>query len=206
MNRLAQLLANTLSQYSVSSVNVDEVRYGIEIVLGAMVQILLVAIAAIIVGVCGETMLALLTAFVYRRYTGGIHCEKYYRCTITTIINFLLLGIIAIHIPIQYQWLYIVIVSCTSILLIKLAVPVDNPILVISDPLQRKIMKVGAFYVFIVMLVISTGLILLEKQSLGIAILLGLLWQDITLIKPGKIYINAWDRFFENLEQLVERR
>lgn len=207
MNYLAKHLAGFLADNSSRPVHTDELRYGIEIVLGALLQIILVAIAAVLAGVLKETITVMLTAFLYRRYTGGVHCEKYYRCTVSTIFTVLIIGKAATMLTIGYMWVSIALVLLLSLYLIYKVVPVDNPVLVIDDPVQRRKMKTGAMTVLLAMLTVSSLLIIkFQLDSLGIAILLGLFWQDLTLFRPGIVYIHAWDKLFGSLEYLLERR
>jgi accessory gene regulator B len=197
-------MAGFLEENSSRTVNADELRYGIEIVLGALLQIILIAIAAAVAGILKETMAALLTVFLYRRYTGGEHCEKYYRCTISTLFTVLILGKAAALLSSSYWWAGTTFVLLLSFYLIKKVVPVDNPVLRIDDPGQRRQMKVGAMAVLLVLLTVSSILIMLfSLEPLGSAILLGLFWQDITLFRPGILYIQAWDKFFDSMEQLL---
>ncbi|MBP1760613.1 MAG: accessory regulator [Firmicutes bacterium] len=207
MNYLAKRLAGFLADNSSRSVHTDELRYGIEIVLGALLQIILVAIAAVLAGILKETITVMLTAFLYRRYTGGVHCEKYYRCTVSTIFTLLIIGKAAAMFTIDYMWVSMTLVLLLSLYLIFTVVPVDNPVLTIDDPMQRRKMKTGAMTVLLTMLTVSSLLIIkFQLNSFGTAILLGLFWQDITLFRPGIIYIHAWDKLFGTLEHLLERR
>lgn len=207
MNSIAQRLAGFLAGNSSRPVHVDELRYGIEIVLGALLQIILVAIAAAIVGILKETMAVMLTAFLYRRYTGGVHCEKYYRCTVVTIFTLLILGKAAVLLTVDYWWAEVALVLLLSLYLIHKVAPVDNPTLVIDDPGQRRQMKKGATTVLLVMIIIASVFVMqLQFHSAATAILLGLLWQDLTLFRPGIVYIHMWDKLLGSLEPLWERR
>lgn len=207
MHNFAQRLAGFLADNSSRPVHADELRYGIEIVLGALLQIILVAIAAVLAGILKETITVMLTVFLYRRYTGGVHCEKYYRCTVSTIFTVLIIGKAAAMFTIDYMWVSIALVLLLSSYLIHKVVPVDNPVLAIDDPVQRRKMKTGAMTVLLAMLTVSSLLIInFQLDSIGTAILLGLFWQDITLFRPGIVYIHAWDKLFGSLEHLLERR
>lgn len=207
MHSLAQRMAGFLAGNSTRPVHTDELRYGIEIVLGALLQILLVAIVAAVAGLLQETIAVMLTVLLYRRYTGGEHCEKYYRCTMSTLFTVLILGKAAALFPADYWGAGVGLILVLSLYLIDKVVPADNPVLRIDDPGQRRQMKIGAIAVLLAMLTFASILILgFQFNSLGIAILLGLFWQDLTLFRPGIVYIHAWDKLFVSLERLWERR
>ena len=207
MHNLAQRLAGILAENSSQTVHTDELRYGIEIVLGALLQIILVALAAAVANILIETMAVLITLFLYRRYTGGEHCETYYRCTVSTIFTVLILGKAAALLSADYWRIAMIMVCLLSSYLIYKVVPADNPVLTIDDPGQRQQMKIGAMAVLLAMLIVSSVFVVKYHQNaVGAAILLGLFWQDLTLFRPGKIYINVWDKLFGSLERLLERR
>lgn len=207
MNSLAKRMAGFLADNSTRPVQADELRYGIEIVLGALLQIVLVGIAAAAADLFKETMTVLFTVFLYRRYTGGKHCEKYYRCTVSTLFTVLILGMAAALITVDYWWLETALVLLLSLYLIDKVAPVDNPALINDDPEQRRRMKMGATVILLILLAFSSVLVLkFQLPSVGSAILLGLFWQDLTLFRPGMLYIHAWDKLLGSLELLWERR
>jgi accessory gene regulator B len=207
MHNLAQRLAGILAENSSQMVHTDELRYGIEIVLGALLQIILVALVASVANIFKETLAVIFTVFLYRRYTGGEHCETYYRCTVSTLFTVLILGKVAAVLSVEYWSIAMSMVLLLSSYLVYKVVPVDNPVLAIDDPRQRRQMKIGAMGVLLVMLVVSSVLVVQYQQNaVGAAILIGLFWQDLTLFRPGKIYINMWDKLFSFLEHLLERR
>lgn len=203
MNLMARKLAHLLAENSNGSFFEDEIRYGLEIALGALWQIIIIALTALLLGIAKEVLSVALSAAVYRRYSGGPHCQTFYRCTLTSLVTFVGLGYISRNIPFSYLSFYIAFIAAFTVLIIHSRVPVDNPINPISDKqIIRKRKQKSYFMVFLVLLAsIYTGYIS-EGKLVSIALLLGLLWQNFTLLPWGRSYIYLWDRLFDKVEKL----
>jgi accessory gene regulator B len=133
MNFLARKIAHLLVENTNKSFFEDEIRYGLEIALGATVQIIIIVSAALLLGVSKEVLAVITAASLYRRYSDGPHCQAYYRCTITSLINFILLGLITRYIPYYYLPVYITCLAILSLSVIYYYVPLDNPVNPITD-------------------------------------------------------------------------
>lgn len=207
MNTLARYLAHLLVENTNGSFSEDEVRYGLEIALGAIWQILIIALTALLLGIVKEVLFVALPAAVYRRYSGGPHCRAFYRCTLTSLITFIGLGYIARSIPISYFSLYIACVATFTILIIHSRVPVDNPINPIIDEEIIKKRKQKSYFVLILVLLASIyAFYFSASQQLSMALLLGLLWQNFTLLHWGHTYINLWDQLFDKIEKYFHKK
>ena len=134
MNLLARKLAHLLVENSDDTFFEDEIRYGLEIVLGALLQIVLIALVAMLLGIVKEVLVIVCTAALYRRSTGGPHCKTYVRCTVTSLLIFITLAFIIKFIPVNYLPIYITCLAIFSVLVIHLYVPVDNPINIYLAP------------------------------------------------------------------------
>ena len=204
MNLLAKKLAHLLVENTDDPFYEDEIRYGLEIVLGALLQIILIALAAMFLGIVKEVLAIVCTAALYRRYSGGPHCKTYYRCTITSLIIFIAMGFIVKYVPVYYLPVYITCLAICSALVIHFYVPVDNPINIITDQFIIKKRKQQSYLILLLFLLIMIGGYLLKQELLVIAVLLGLLWQNFTLLPWGQAFINLWDQLFERIEELLK--
>jgi len=207
MNRLARKLAHLLAENAGnSSYHEDEVRYGLEIFLGGLLQIIIIMAVALLLGIAKEVLAIIIPAAVYRRYADGPHCQAYYRCTIASLVNFILLGYISRYIPTNYLPMYITPLIVLTILIIHYYVPAENPINPVTDEAIRRTRKQKSYLVMLVILLISMfAAYYMEEKPVAIAILLGLFWQNITLLPGGQAYIHLWDRFFETIEEKLKR-
>ena len=207
MNLLARKLAHILAENADDAFYEDEIRYGLEIVLGGLIQIVIIMAIALLLGM-GEEVLAIITSTaLFRRYSGGPHCQAYYRCTITSLITFIVLAYISSHIPTIYLPVYMAGVSILVILVIHYYVPVDNPINPITDESIKRKRKQKSFWVVVLVLLVTIiTAYIMGKKLIAIALLLGLFYQNITLLPWGSAYIYLWDRFFDKLETKIKRK
>ncbi len=200
MNYLAKKIAHLLIEYAKDSFYEDEIRYGLEIALGALLQIVIIVLAALGLGI-GREVLALITAAgLYRRYSDGPHCQAYYRCTITSLISFIPLGLIAGYIPLHYLPAYIICLALISSVIIHNYVRFDPSIYDKSIQIKRRSKSYGV--VALVLLASTISAYGLEQKLVAISLLLGLLWQNFTLLPMGHAYIHLWDLLFAKIEGL----
>lgn len=206
MNFLAKKLAHLLAKYANEAFSEDEIRYGIEISLGSLAQIILIMLVALLIGIWQEVSAIIITAVLYRRYSGGPHCSAYYRCTITSLLIFVALGCIAGLIPAFYLPTYMICLFLLSAIVIYIYVPVDNPVHLISNESIRKKYQRQSYIILLLLLLLAVIAYLIEQNLLVISILLGLLWQNFTLIPPGQAFIKQLDRLFDSIELLFKRK
>ncbi|MBC7324195.1 MAG: accessory gene regulator B family protein [Moorella sp. (in: Bacteria)] len=70
----------------------EVVAYGLEIALGALLQLLVFYVAGCCLGLLPEMMAALFTMATYRLLAGGVHCSAYYRCLLLSLLTLILLA------------------------------------------------------------------------------------------------------------------
>ena len=204
MNQLATKIARLLCNNANGSFFEDEIRYGLEVSLGALFQIAIIIAIALLLGIGKEVLATLAAAALYRQFSGGAHCQAYYRCTIVSLITYILLGYLSKYIPAYYLPGYIIFLMVFSILIVHYKVPVDNPAKMITDELQKKRLKLKSYLLLLLLFaaVIVTGYFIGQKL-LAICFLLGLFWQNLALLRLGHVYIDIWDRFFASIEKLL---
>ncbi|MGI5912690.1 MAG: accessory gene regulator ArgB-like protein [Syntrophomonadaceae bacterium] len=207
-----QLLARKLSRFLAenannSSYHEDEIRYGIEIFAGALLQILIILAIALLLGIGREVMAIMVSSVVYRRYTDGPHCQSYYRCTIVSIVNLILLGYISQYIPANFLPFYLIGLAIFSVLIIHYYVPANNHINPITDELIRKKRRQKSYGTVFFFLLFTICISYIGGEKLvPIGLLLGLFWQNILLLPGGQSYINLWDQFFDKVEKLLKAK
>ncbi len=204
MKQFAQKLAHLLAQNSHKTVHEDELRYGIEVLLGSFLQAVLLLALSFLSGLFYEAVGIMMASALYRRYSGGAHCTAYYRCTLTSIITFLPLAYL-VRLSLPYLNLAVIISTSLVLLLITwLKAPVDNPAKPITDSLQRQSLRRKALLMALVLCLIAVGLLFVSPRW-SAAIMMGLLWQSITLTKPGHIYMSLWDNLLLNIEKIIRK-
>ncbi|MDD3363465.1 MAG: accessory gene regulator B family protein [Syntrophomonas sp.] len=205
MNSLAKKLAHLLAENASHSVLEDEIRYGLEIALGGLLQAIIIMVVALLLGIGKEVLAIITTAALYRRYSGGPHCQAYYRCTITSLVSFVVLGYVSRYIPANYLSGYIIGLAIMSLYLIHYYVPVDNPINPITDESTKRKRKIKSYWILLLVLLASTVFgEIMDKKLVAIALLLGMFWQNFTLLPWGHTYVHLWDQFFEKTEKFLK--
>lgn len=206
MNQLAKKLAHLLVENADDVYFEDEIRYGLEIVLGALLQLVLITLAALLLGIVKEVLAMVCTAALYRRYSGGPHCKTYFRCTVTSLIIFITLGFFVKFVPVCYLPVYITCLAIFSVFVIHFYVPVDNPINIIDDELIIKKCKQRAYCILLLLLLIMMCGYFWHYDLLVTAVLLGLLWQNFTLLPWGQTFIGLWDQLLARIEEFPKRK
>lgn len=206
MHYLAQKIARRLTVNLKQAVDEDVVRYGAEVILGAALQIIVFLLVAYLCGLFSEILGILAASAILRRYSGGVHCSTYYGCTFSGLVTYLLLAYLLRYFNNEY---YIVYFATTAIICYSLVygfAPVDNPSKRINDSIKRKQLKYKSCIVLTFILLLSFILYSYSYYLYAFSLLLGLLWQSLTLTPGGELYIAAWDRFLRRIEKLIERR
>lgn len=88
-------LSNTLTKLICSHINmppemVDVYRYGLEIIISSIINIILVLCCGIIIGDILASVMYLFVFISLRVFTGGYHTTRYWRCNIVMVVSFLL--------------------------------------------------------------------------------------------------------------------
>ena len=204
MKQFAQSLAHMLAKSSQENINEDKIRYGIEVILGGLLQTVLLLVLAVWLNLLYETAGIILASALYRRYSGGAHCTAYYRCTLTSLFTLLPLAYLT---KIVFPYISFIIISCGCLVVLIVAwlkVPVDNPTNPITDPLRRQSLRQKSLIMAVFLSLLSI-LLLFSSPLWSAAIIMGLLWQSITLTAPGHIYMSAWDNLFLYIEKNIRK-
>jgi accessory gene regulator B len=206
MHYLAQKLARRLAANSEQVVNEDVIRYGAEVTLGALFQIAVFLVVAYLCGLFSEIIGILIASALLRRYSGGAHCSKYYICTFSGLLTYLLLAYLLHYFSYQYYLNYFIVIAIICYGLVYWLAPVDNPTKRVNDPIKRQQLKYKSCIVLTCILFLSFLCYQLGYYLYAVSILMGLLWQSLTLTPGGELYIAAWDRFLLGIEKIIERR
>lgn len=207
MHSLAESIAKWLVSKSEHPFNQEEIRYGTEVFLGTAVQIALILSIAFLLGLFKETVFLFFSAAVYRRYSGGIHCEKYYRCTITSLAVFLFLAYLLHFIVLSsFIWIFsmALLVSIGAIIFL---VPVDDPKNPIVEQEKKESLKHRTALVLLgLFLMALLAANILHDFNMAYAILIGVLWQSFTLTAWGQRSVSTLDQVFAYIEKIFIRK
>ncbi|MEA4925098.1 MAG: accessory gene regulator B family protein [Syntrophomonadaceae bacterium] len=207
MNLIAKRLAHLLAENAPDTFYEDEIRYGLEIYLGALFQLLLIILVAMLLGIAGEVAVVAMAAALYRRYSGGAHCQAFYRCTLTSLVAFNLFGLASNYLPLSYWSYYIILTGVCSAMIIRCYVPVDNPGLRITDEAIRAKRRQQSYGVILLVIMASILLQYIQGAEIfSVALLIGLMWQNFTLIPAGHKCTCFLDHIFGKMEKMTRER
>ncbi|NMM64453.1 accessory gene regulator B family protein [Clostridium sp. P21] len=189
--------------------NVDEdkeqiIVYGAINLLQTMLAILWVIIAGLFLGVLYEALLFSITVSILRKYSGGAHASSPCHCIIIGTILAVASGIFIDKIFFKINMLTAILISiaCISFAFIIVAknAPVDSVKKPITNIQLKKQLKKKSIIVLFIFSLIITILCVLSTKYLKLyyikfieSIILGVLWQTITLTESGTSFLNKVD-------------
>lgn len=113
-NGMIKKLTNHILSYLISSNAIDDneetkdyYRYGIEITISSLINILLIIIIGIVSGNALESIVFLACFIPLRQFTGGFHAKTYFLCNLSFAVSFIIL-LIVYKFTNQYVTSYIV--------------------------------------------------------------------------------------------------
>ncbi|SFR09737.1 accessory gene regulator B [Desulfoscipio geothermicus DSM 3669] len=166
----------------------DQLRYGLEIILGTLIKGALLFSLAYLFNVLPQVALALAAGGLFRLLSGGAHCTGYWRCLVLGVTVYLFIGLAAVNMAnlITLQWykamagiLILVATACT----VKWA-PGEVPYRAMARREINTFKALSLLYLFL-----WAGLILFfvdkANYSLYLAALLALAMQTISFTPWG---------------------
>ena len=190
VDKLVTFILNFLTTQNVISKENDVqdfYKYGIEISISSLLNIIVVVLLGAITGTLIESIIFLFVFIFLRSFTGGLHTSTYLRCNLTMYALFLLTAFIYIHID-RLSVNMLIIMAAVSMILISLLCPIEHK----NKPITSKKRKV---FLKIISIALSTLLsaagIILATNSIkpGIMIVLTVLLVSImvvvSLVKKG---------------------
>ncbi|WP_407942170.1 accessory gene regulator ArgB-like protein [Microaerobacter geothermalis] len=103
ITRLSQNLAKRLAKQTHQSQNEDHIRYGLEVIIGYSIKIVLLFILAYSFGITLPVLFLVLTFAGLRIVSGGTHLSTYLSCMVFSLLSFLLLSWLSVIGALQYK-------------------------------------------------------------------------------------------------------
>lgn len=129
LNSLARRIAGfILTQKSTEENMFSVYSYGIELLISSVLGVLLVIAVGFVLGNFMDSLLFLISFIFLRKYTGGLHCNSYTACNVTTVLTF----VVAVKISgllnsLSNKILCFVLMAVFIVFVILLLAPVSNP-------------------------------------------------------------------------------
>jgi len=186
------------------------VTYGLEIALGALVELLAIMGAALWLGIGPETAAALVTLLLYRFGSGGAHCTAYYRCLLSSVGALTLVGwggrVLAGVLPGDVVLGFALLAFSVSLPAVWRWAPADTPANPVTSPRRRRFLRnwalafLGAWLLFVVVQGDWVGRELLYASALAVIL------QTITITPAGYRLMALLDHGLRWLLPLEGRR
>ncbi|KYH32528.1 accessory gene regulator ArgB-like protein [Neomoorella mulderi] len=188
---------------------VEVVAFGLEVTLGASLQLITFVAVAWYLGLLPEMMAALITMATYRLLAGGVHCSAYYRCLILSLLTLVLLACLG-------RWLAgilggslmvgVVPVFAASLVIAWRRAPADTAAAPIINPVRRARLKKACYLWLVLWLaVVSLGYYLGWPGSTLASSLLALVFQGFALTPPGFAVVGRADGLLKRLLPLDKK-
>jgi accessory gene regulator B len=211
LNRLANKLAASIAApLNLNGTQIEIIGYGLVVFLLLIVNILLISLVAYLLGVLFPTLIICLSSFTLRRVSGGGHCSAPWRCILFSVILLPLFGVfislLATHCSNSIIDMLYILFACISLVIIYQRAPLLSS----NKPIAASLAVRLRIYSIIATLVITiAGLIFLlnDHKIVGIALVVGIFWQSMSLHPLMVRLINAFDRLMHgNLRFLNQMR
>lgn len=175
------------------------VSYGIEVMIGAIIKLIIFIMVPWMLGVLTEFIVAYLSFAILRIVAGGVHCSEFYRCLIVSLSSYLAIAFIATYLSFYalpsytYQELYWVLLAFSFLVVITKA-PVDVQEKPIINPKRRLRLKIASCLVIGLFMLVSVYW--QPEDKIYIASGLGILFQVFTVTQSGA-------KFFKLVDQII---
>lgn len=204
-------LAEKIAEYLGRELKLENSRkavitYGLEIVLGGLVKLLVFLAIPFILGILHQTWAAVISSVLYRLPAGGAHCSAYYRCLAGSLVTFSFIGLLAkmaagYNLPVDTIVLSTLILAAVAT---AIWVPADTekkPVTRPGDRIKAKIWAYGVLFAY-VLLWYTCDL----PRDLVLAGSVGLLIQVFTVTPAGYRAMDRLDRILAGLSEAIINR
>ncbi|WP_258359455.1 accessory gene regulator ArgB-like protein [Moorella sulfitireducens (nom. illeg.)] len=168
---------------------VEVVAFGLEVVMGAGLQLVIFAATAWYLDLVPEMMAALVTMATYRLLAGGVHCSAYYRCLILSLLTLVILAFLGRWLPGAlggYLPGAIVPVFTAGLLIAWRRAPADVEAAPIINPARRALLKKACYlWLLFWFAIIEYGCYRGWPGSVLATSLLALVFQSLALTPAG---------------------
>lgn len=201
IKRLSLIMAEAIGkQHSANNEQIEVYAYGLEIVIGSAVKIVLLFFISFLINSLYTTILCTLTFVGIRFFGGGVHLSTYLRCLVGSVMILIILGKAATY-PMEMQlFLYVsLMVIIVGIYSIIRWVPAGTEKKVITDKELRLKQKLKTMIFFFFCLAVALICRFYGFYSFAASIKYGLA-AAIFLITPlGYLIVKRIDGLLDNL-------
>lgn len=209
LNRLAQKTAIYLArELALDPGKTDTLRYGLEIIYGAIIKGTALFSLAHLLGILPEVAFAAVSRFSYRLLSGGAHCSSYWRCLTLGLLIFLGAGELGSHLgrclPDGFLRHSLAAVYILSFLCVIAWAPGEVPFKKITKTSERVLFKTLSVVYLSLWLATSLSVAGYYAPSLAYAGLIAVLVQSLSFSPPGYKTYHKFDGLWGRIIKLKE--
>lgn len=209
-------IARSIAEKVSNELNYDNerkeiIQYGTYALIQTLISIISVLVLGLVFNMALEALIFLFTASILRKYSGGAHSESSNICTLLGIVISIAIGFfVKSRFMANLNFEYIVFIGIITFvfayfIIFKLA-PVDTPNKPIKTEKKKKRMKKGSLKILTIYLSLVLINVILYynygwelSKPIILSILLGIMWQCMTLTPLGNILLKNIDSFTNKL-------
>lgn len=184
------VLSTKISNYLARELNYDEeqkliLAYSVYNILMTIVGFTTILVLAYLLGALYETFFAVVSGGLLRKFSGGKHCSTPFRCIVAGTITYLAIGWLVKYIfilNININFIHVLSLCLICLLIVVKQAPIDSKAKpIISQEFKKKLHLLSV----VTVIIFSTVVLFYYRSSLGIAILGGMFFQSLTLLKTS---------------------
>lgn len=160
----------------------EVIKYGLQIMIGEVPKLFIMAAIAWILGVFKWTLLSFILMLPYRMYSGGFHLKTHIGCIIGTSLMYTGNAFLSqqFQIPMIFKLVFAIVLWVFSILMIHLYAPADTEDVPVVSKKERRKRKNISYIIMTTMLI--TGVII-KNNTISNMLLIGVLLQTVSITR-----------------------
>lgn len=190
VSRILDFMINN-NVISTESYELDFYRYGIEITLSSLINVILIFLIGIIAHRIYSSIIFLVVFILMRSLTGGFHADTYLKCNLITSLSFILLLVVYEIITKHFSLNVVIFIAILQSIIIALLSPIEN----INKPIGSKVVYKIISTVLSLSLSILSIVLIINGINIGLIVLL-----TLALVSILMVFAKLLDRrnFYEN--------
>ncbi|KPU44537.1 accessory protein regulator B [Oxobacter pfennigii] len=203
VHRISKFISSKISrELSLPSDKQEIIEYGTIGLISELLSMFSILVTALIFNMVFEAAIITFCSAFLRKYSGGAHCSSPLRCALlgaVVVPVLVLLGRLVGTLDFVTLIAIIVFINLICITIFSIYSPVDSPSKPIKNIHKRKILRLKAVTLSVVLFLTSALLLYLNFGQVSALITMGMSNQALTLTKPGHVGI----KFFDKLLSIV---
>lgn len=183
MKGISYMVANELgSQGIIQREDVDKCKYGLEVMLSSLLEILSILLFSVFVGNFFETVLLFVAFIPLRIYAGGYHANTKLKCYFISVAVYLVFTIIIYTLPQELYWLINMICTIFSSIIVFAVAPIVHSNKLINAIEKKYYRKFSTIIVVTETAIILVLSIFFPIRIIGISLALGQVFVSLSMV------------------------